>query len=274
MGRIMTGTFHMHPENLFSSIHMRKDPFLNRTMMRIWRNCIFNHCRIVQCPTENVRRRLVRWHYKSELRVITNGMIPHEDTEDGICSSDAEDGSFTIITTGRYSIEKDQITLLKAMKYSRYADRIRLILAGRGPTEKSLKRKARKLVSSGVLKYEPEFGFHSMEELNRIYRRCDIYIHCATVEVEGLSCMEAIELGMVPIIATGEITATAQYALSEKSRFPARDARALAERIDWWLEHDAERRAEAVKYKGMDRKYDIRKSIVELQKLFHDALGQ
>ncbi|MBO4409276.1 MAG: glycosyltransferase [Spirochaetales bacterium] len=273
-GKRLTATYHLHPENLFSSIHMRKNPLLNGPTMGLWRDSVFNKCLMIQCPTENVRRRLVKWHFKPELRVITNGMLPHEGLgpDSPICASDSPDGTFRIVTTGRFSVEKDQITLLKAMKHSKYADRIRLVFAGRGPIGDSLKKKAASLVSKGILKYEPDFGFHSLDELEEIYRKSDLYIHCATVEVEGLSCMEAIELGLVPVIATGKLTATAQYALSEKSTYRARNAKELAKRIDYWLDHDALRRAEAKLYLGMGSEYDIHKSIDKLVRMYEDVM--
>ena len=270
----LTATYHLHPENLFSSIYMRRSRLLNNSTMRLWRDTVFNKCMVIQCPTENVRQRLVNWHFKPQLRVISNGMLPHKlEPDAGICASNSADGTFTVVTTGRYSIEKDQATLLKAMKYSKYADRIRLVIAGRGPIENSLKKLSSKLLEKGILKYEPDFGFHSLAELEAIYRKSDLYIHCATIEVEGLSCMEAIELGIVPIIATGSLTATAQYALDEESKFPAGNARALAKRIDYWLEHDEERRAEAEKYMGLGREYGIDKSIKMLVQMYSDVLS-
>lgn len=273
-GKILTATYHLHPENLYSSIYMRKNPFLNGPTMKIWRDTVFNKCSMIQVPTENAASRLVRWHFKPEIRVISNGMLPHEglDENSPICASDSSDGTFTIVTTGRFSVEKDQITLLNAMKYSHNASRIRLVFAGRGPIGDRLKAKASRFVKSGILQHEPDFGFHSLEELEQIYRKSDLYIHCATVEVEGLSCMEAIELGLVPVIATGDLTATAQYALSENSKFRARRARELAERIDYWLDHDQERRAEARRYLGMGKQYDIRKSIDKLVCMYEDVM--
>ena len=274
-GKVLTATYHLHPENLYSSIRMGWSKILNHTTMRLWRRFVFNKCSIVQCPTQKVKDRLVEWNFKPELRVISNGMIPKGLSSDSpICASDSKDGTFTIITTGRYSVEKDQATLLKAMKYSKYADRIRLVIAGRGPLEKSLKRRAARLVKKGVLKHEPDFGFHSLDELEKLYHKSDLYIHCAPVEVEGLSCMEAVELGLVPIIATGKLTSTAQYAISERSLFPARNAKVLAQRIDWWLKNDSERRSEAKKYLGMGTEYDIKKSLDQLICMFNDALRQ
>jgi glycosyltransferase involved in cell wall biosynthesis len=160
------------------------------------------------------------------------------------------------------------------MRYSKFAKRIRLIIAGRGPIEKTLKQKADALYRKGIISYPVEFGFHDPDELEAIYRKSDLYIHCATIEVEGLSCMEAIELGLVPIIATGKYTATSQFAFSDRSRYKARNARDLASKIDWWLEHDEKRRSEARKYLGMGKKYDIHKSIDKLIQMYEDVLNQ
>ena len=276
VGKPMTATYHLHTQNLFHSIHLTWDKLINALCMILWRNGAYNKCDMLQVPTENAKQNMIRWHFKPEIRVISNGMIPHEgiDSNSPICASDNPDGSFTIVTTGRYSVEKDQITLLKAMKYSKYAQRIRLVLAGRGPIEDTLKKKADSMLKKGFIKYPVEFGFHNLEELEAIYRKSDLYVHCSTIEVEGLSCMEAIELGLVPVIATGKLTATAQYALSDKSKFKARNARELAERIDWWLEHDRERRAEARKYLGMGKEYDIHKSIEKLIEMYEDVLDR
>lgn len=271
-GKPLTATYHLHPENFYSTVHLQKSLWFNRMTMLVWRETVFNHCKIVQCPTENVRKRLKRWHYKCQLRVISNGMLPHEETN-AVSPIKQEDGTFLLISTGRYSVEKDQITLLKAMRYSRFADRIQLVLAGKGPTEMALKRFADKLFDDGVLKRRVIFGFYSLPELQAIYRQADLYIHCANVEVEGMSCMEAIQTGLVPIIAKGRITATSQFALSEDSIYPAGNAKALAKQIDFWLSDEETRRKEAQRYIGMGEQYDIHKSIEQLQEMYRAAVS-
>lgn len=143
-----------------------------------------------------------------------------------------------------------------------------------GPIGKKLEKEAERLLEKGVLKIRPIFGFYSLPELQAIYRdAADLYIHCATVEVEGLGCTEAIRTGLVPIIAKGRLTATAQYALSENSKYPERNARTLAARIDYWLGDDARRRAESEKYRGIGDKYDISHSIDALIKFYRDAVA-
>ena len=270
-GRPLTGTYHLHPENLYASVHLRKSRYLNATTMAVWLNTVFDHCRIVQCPTENVLQRLKKWHCKAELRVISNGMLP--DTPEKVPSPiHKPDGTFLVITTGRYSEEKDQMTLLKAMHFSKYADRIQLVFAGRGPTEQKLRNKADQLMKNSIVKLPPVFGFYSLPELQAIYRQADLYIHCAIIEVEGMSCMEAIQPGLVPVIAEGKLTATPQFALSSYSLFPVQNAQVLAERIDYWLSDNDRRKREAGRYTGMGSAYDIRKSVEQLQQMYRDAL--
>ncbi|MBP5175473.1 MAG: glycosyltransferase, partial [Treponema sp.] len=209
-----------------------------------------------------------------ELRVISNGMLPDSVGECGcaVPREERKDGFYTIVTTGRCSVEKDQQTLLKAMRYSKFADRIRLVIAGHGPIENQLKKEADALVREGVLKTPPEFCFCNADELKKIYSGASLYVHCATVEVEGMSCMEAIQTGLVPIIAKAKLSATSQFALSEESLFKGGNAKDLAAKIDWWLSDDERRKKEAVRYLGVGKEYDIRKSIESLRKMFRDSV--
>lgn len=270
-GKPLTATYHLHPENFFSSVHLQKSLWFNRMTLLVWKKRVFNHCQIVQCPTESVRRRLERWHCECELRVISNGML--QDVQAASSSPiKKEPGAYLIVSTGRYSEEKDQITLLRAMRYSHCADRIQLVLAGKGPTEKKLHREAERLLRDGIIKKQVIFGFYHLSELMAVYQQADLYVHCATVEVEGMSCMEAIQTGLVPIIAEGKLTATAQFALSPSSLYPAGDAQALAKRIDDWLSDNKKRHEEAIRYCGLGKEYGINHSIAQLREMYRDVL--
>ena len=274
MGKTITGTYHMHPENLFASIGLQKSRVFNDTTMRYWKKHVFDKCKILQCPTENVKERLLRWHFKAELRVISNGLVREEllTKKDEEAAKQLSDAKYRIITIGRYSNEKDLKTLLLAMKYCHHSHEVRLIFAGRGPQKKKLQSLADKLVKKGILKYPPIFGFYSLKELQDLSCTADLYIHCAFIEVEGLSCMEAVQVGIVPIIAKGRYTATSQFALSEKSVFQERNVKELAQKIDYWLDHDKERKEEAKRYIGLGNKYNIDYSIKQLMLLFKDAI--
>ena len=267
-----TATYHLHPENLFCSINLGDWKFLNYSTLLTWRDFVFNLCSDIQCPTENVMERLEKFGFKARLHLISNGIIPDlsirpkEENED-------PDRPFLVVCIGRLSVEKDQPTLLEAMKYSKYADRIQLYFAGRGPEADAIKEKAHKLYEDGIVKYDPIFQFHDRDELRKLAAKSDLYIHCATVEVEGLSALEALQQAVVPVIAKGDLTATSQFALDEHSLFPTKDPEGLAACIDYWLDHPVERQEMGWRYAESTEEYDIHKSIAALIDMFHQAVS-
>ena len=92
------------------------------------------------------------------------------------------------------------------------------------------------------------------------------------MEVEGLSCVEAIKEGLVPIIAKGPVTAAWQFALDERSIFPESDAKALAARIDWWIEHPQERIQMGGRYAGSIKNYNIEDSIDRIIQMYKESM--
>ena len=258
-----------HPENLFCSVNLGGWRFLNNTTLRLWRDTVFNMCSDIQCPTQNVLERLQTFHFRARLHLISNGIIP-----DPCIRQDEEDPNrpFLVAMIGRLAVEKNQPTLIEALRYSRNASRIQLYFAGRGPETEHFKAKAMQLYEDGIIKYPPIFQYHDRQGLRELASRADLYIHCATVEVEGLSALEALQQGVVPVIAEGDLTATSQFALDDRSLFPAKDPKALAERIDYWLEHPDERRRMGYEYAQSTEDYDIRKSIAALIEMFRDAV--
>ena len=268
-----TATYHLHPENLFATVHLDKTP-LNKITLKWWKRSCFDRCKIVQCPTENVKERLEANGFKSELRVISNGLVVEDlvKNDSEIEPKKISDAKFTIITIGRYSVEKNLKTLLKAMEYSKYNKDIQLIFAGKGPQEKNLKKLANVLMKKGVLRYNPVFGFYPLDELQALSKASDLYIHLAYIEVEGLSCMEAVQTGLLPIIAKGKFSATSQFAHNENSTYKEKDPKDLALKIDYWLSHEEERKKEALRYKDLVYEYDIEYSIDALIEMFNDAI--
>lgn len=277
MGKPITATYHIHPENI--SCHWGPLSYLkglNSTLLHIFVRYIYNHCFAVQCPTENVRDRLRQYNIHSQLEVISNGLVPDECIRPKEMPSDYLNPRrlFKIIYLGRLSKEKDQMTLLESMRFSKYAWRIQLHFAGIGDAEKKLKKKAQALCKEGVLKYPPIFTFEDKEGLRKMAAEADLAVHCATIEVEGLSIMEAMQQGVVPIIAEGRYSGTSQFALDSRSVFPAKNPEALANRIDYWLTHPEERWETGQRYAQAIQAYDIRRSVDKLTALFERALRE
>ena len=46
-GKALTGTYHLHPENLFASGNMENSRAFNDSTLRLWRDLIYDKCRII-----------------------------------------------------------------------------------------------------------------------------------------------------------------------------------------------------------------------------------
>ena len=240
--------------------------------MRLWRDAVYNYCSDIQCPTKGVLDRCEAFHFKARLHQISNGLMPDTFLSDEQ-PSPSDDRPVQIACIGRLAVEKDQPTLLKAMRYSKHTDKIKLFFAGRGPEHDHLVALADKMYKEGVLKYPAEFKFETREELRHLAAASDIYVHCARVEVEGLSALEALQQGVVPVVAEGPLTATTQFVLDDRSLFKVGDPKDLAAKLDYWIEHPKERREMALKYVESTEKYSMEKSVEALIKMYETAIN-
>ena len=85
--------------------------------------------------------------------------------------------------------------------------------------------------------------------------------------------MEAFACGLVPVIAQSPRSATPQFALDERSLFPAGDSAALARRIDYWLEHPEERGEMEKRYAESAADYSLENSILHTEEMFRMRSG-
>ena len=287
-GKPALATYHIHPENITATIHLDGLWPLNALLLASWRRRIYALARVVQCPSDSVHQRLQRWGMGDKLVTISNGVglapsKPAAGTKTEYCAPGGRqvetkqtpgeaqpegEQVYRLLVVGRFSREKDQATILKAMRHSRYASQIQLVFAGRGPTEKSLRRAASHLVRDGMLKHAPSFNFFDAAGLDTQAEQADLYIHAAFIEVEGLSCLEVLRHGVVPVIAHSPLTATSQFALDAHSRFKARDPKALARAIDYWLSDNDRRQTEAQKYLNIGAHYDINDCVSRLELVY------
>lgn len=269
-GKACTATFHLYPHNITANLGMGKHSGINNLIMRWWKSIVYNHCSDIQCPTAEVARYLKENGVKARLHVISNGLhLPEKPLKtQEVLPGDPID----ILCVGRLSSEKSQVTLLDAMRYSKYASRIRIHFAGNGTKGPKYRKIGNRLVKKGVLRYEPVFGFYSAEQLSALARKSYLYVHSAWVEVEGLSCLEMTREGLVPVIGEGRLIGTSGFALCPESLYPALDSRALAQRIDWWIEHPDVRNRMSQEYASAARSYNIDSSIEALVAMFEKAL--
>ena len=277
LGKPVTGTYHVHPENIvYNCLGFPGGNLICQILYRYWCRVFYDNYAYLQCPTDNVRERLERHHVKAKCFTLSNGVIPDRCIRPTVPPADYldENRPLDIIYIGRTAIEKDQPTLYKAIRLSKYAKRIRLHIAGRGPKLEAYTKMANQLYEDGVVTYQPTVGFYNREQLRQLAAKADLAVHCAFVEVEGMSITEALQQAVVPVIATARYSGTATYALDERSTYPAGDAKALAERIDYWFDHPQERWETGFQYAKSMKQYDIANCAQALIRMFQQAIKE
>nr|MDD6334960.1 glycosyltransferase [bacterium] len=227
------GAFHMQPENITYTAGLGHVKWVNDLLYHALNRLFYNRFYHLHCPSEMIARQLREHGYTQKLHVISNGVDPvFRPTPSP--RPDWAQGKFVIGMVGRLSGEKRQDLIIKAVKKSKYRDRIQLVFAGKGPKEATYRRMARGLANPS------RFEFLSQAELVSLLNNLDLYIHASDAEIEGISALEALACGAVPVISNSPRSATHTFALDERSIFQAGDAADLARKIDYWIEHPQE----------------------------------
>ena len=114
--------------------------------------------------------------------------------------------------------------------------------------------------------------FYDQDELRKEIRRADLYVHCASVEIEGMGCMEAFAQGIVPIIADSELSSTSEYALAENNQYAAGDLEDLISKIEYWYEHRDRLYSVGCEYIELAKSLSIAKSAQKVIRMMKEAV--
>lgn len=262
MGIPTTSAFHVQPENIVYGAGLKKfSSFFSKIIYKKFKR-FFKKTQHVHCPSNFIAQELKKNKYPNQFHVISNGIDDSFIYKEKSIVSD----KYELLMIGRFAPEKRQDIILKAISLSKYKDRIHLTLAGSGPTKNKLEKLAKKL------NIDVTFGFYSKEDLIKTIQNQDLYIHAADVEIEAISCIEAIACGKVPVIADSKKSATPQFALDERSLFKQRNPKDLKDKIEYWLENEEERKNMEVLYALSSKKYTLTESVTKFESMLESAI--
>ncbi|MDR2730867.1 MAG: glycosyltransferase, partial [Treponema sp.] len=268
MGIACTAAFHVQPDNITYNIGMSKLGFVRECIYKKFR-IFYNKIDNIHCPSRFIAQILKKRKYRSKMHVISNGItsnfIPKiKNPQEALIPIEKRD-VFNILMVGRLSPEKHQVVLIEAISQSKYRDKIQLYLAGKGPSRAKLEKLGK------TLPRKPVIEFLNQDDLvDRIYLS-DLYVHTSEVDIEPLSCIEAFTCGKVPILAHSKKSGASLFAITEHSLFPAGDSKALANQIDYWIEHPEERYEYEKKYAEEGRHYKLDYSLEKFENMLREA---
>lgn len=263
----VTAGFHCQAENFSNHIFLMNAKRFNRGVYRFFDRFVYKRVDCIHYPTQFIRDTYEQAvGHPTAGRVISNGV--NSIFRPGPAEKPQEFGDkFVILFTGRFSKEKSHKVLIDGAARSKYADRIQLVFAGSGPQEKNLREYAAKR-----LKNPPVMQFFSREALVNIIRSADLYVHPAEIEIEAISCLEAIACGLVPVIADSPRSATRFFALTPENLFRFNDPDALAARIDYWLSDPARREECRKRYLGYAAQFEQQRCMDEMERMILETV--
>ena len=261
-----TAAFHIQPENLLSAVRLGKFSLIVDLLYWVWRVGIYNKFRYIHAPSSFMRQEMRAHGYKGDIRAISNG-ISSAFCQQEKRKSPKMQGKIVITMVGRLAREKRQDVILRAVRKSKYADRIQVVFAGKGPLERWYRRIGKRLTNP------PMFVYLNQQDLLSLLRQTDLYVHASDMESEAISCIEAFATGLVPIISDSDKSATRQFALDERSLFKAGNSADLAAKIDYWLDHPAEKQRMERAYAQQGLDYTLEASVRKCVEMFTEAMA-
>ncbi|STQ87175.1 glycosyltransferase family 4 protein [Helicobacter muridarum] len=259
------GAFHLQPQHISYNMNMNFDWFNSFIFRRFYKQ-FYGYIHHIHCPSKLMEAEIQREGYGGKKYVISNGF--QFNVSQSILEADCfNDSFFHIASVGRFSKEKRQDILIKAIARSKYSEIIKLHLHGIGPRQEYLQE-----LCSRLLHNSPEFGFIENSLLINKLKYMNLYVHPAQVESEAIACLEAVSAGVVPVIADSKVSATNQFALDSRSLFITNDISDLSAKIDYWIENKDQLEEMKIKYKQSAQNYALDKSIDKIIEVYKEAI--
>jgi 1,2-diacylglycerol 3-alpha-glucosyltransferase len=267
LNKPLTAGFHCQAENFTNHLSMMNFRLANKIAYHAFYSGLYKYCDCIHYPSQFICDTFENEVGKTNHYVISNGVNKIFKRMEVEKTGELKD-KFIILFTGRYSKEKSHKILIDGVSYSKYKDNIQLIFAGAGPLENKLRSYAAKKIT-----VQPIMKFFSREELVRTVNMADLYVHPAEIEIEAISCLEAIACGKVPVISNSKRSATRYFALSDNNLFECNNSKDLAKKIDFWYEHPEEREKCGDEYYGYADKFAQERCMDDMEQMLKDAIG-
>mgnify|MGYP000519546989 CR=1 FL=1 len=172
--------------------------------------------------------------------------------------------SKVLLMVGRYSYQKDQATIIKAMTL--LPMNVELWLAGYGETHDKLLILAKSL---GVADRVHLLGMRT--DVPNLLRACDVVIQSSHIEGFGLAAVEGMAVGK-PVVAS-EVQGLAQVVQGAGILFPHEDEKSLAEEVKHLLNDDVYYNKVANRCKERADEYDIQRMVDGYKDIYNSLLS-
>jgi len=266
MGIPVIGACHVQPQNIVAAMGRKESPFIEKMLYSFFNYSLFKHVDAIHCPSALAADMLRDHGCKADFKIISNG-IPAEYHPEAHPRPDWFGDHFVVTNVGRHANEKRQELLIRGILKSKYKDNIQLLLCGKGENSEKLR------VLGAKLPLKPLIEYVSEEDKLLFLNTSDMYLHPSVVELESLSCLEAIGCGLPCLIGNSPYSAATQFALDDHFIFEMDNADALVEKIDYWYERRELLREMKQKILQIAEQYRFDKCIDDIESFHKEIQG-
>lgn len=155
-------------------------------------NRIYGYMDLVICPSDAIKRELVKRGMKKRVEVVSNGvdlkMFPvkrnYKVTK-------------KILHVGRLGYEKNVDVIIKAFaRIAQANSELQLVIAGDGPAKNDLMKMTVNMKISDRVIF---LGMVKRELLCKVYKDADVFVTTSTMETQGMVVLEAMACGL-PVV--------------------------------------------------------------------------
>ncbi len=258
------GACHIQPQNIISSLGAKDHPFMEKILYYFFNYSLFKQVDAIHCPSAFAADMLRDHGSKADCKIISNG-IPKAYHQQDYPRPGWFGDHFIITNIGRHTNEKRQELLIKGVLKSKYKNKIQLLLCGKGKNTERLRKLGAELPLKPLVEYVSE------EDKLLYLNTSDMYLHSSVVELESLSCLEAIGCGLPCLIGMSPHSPATQFALDDRFIFEMDNADALVAKIDYWYERRELLREIKQNVLQMAEQYRFDKCIDEME-AFHKEI--
>ncbi len=267
MGIPVLGACHVQAQNMTAS--MGRDNPLMDWFFETWFNFeLFQQVEAIHCPSLFAADLLHSKGSRAHFRVVSNG-IPREyvPLDPPPPRPAFFEDHLVLMNVGRHAMEKRQELMIEGVLRSRYKDKIKLLICGKGEDSQKLRRRGKELPVAPLVEYI------SNEDKHLYLNSADLYLHASTIELESLSCLEALGTGLPCLIADSPLSAASQFALDSNLLFEMDNPDDLARKIDYWFENRESLPELKKKVLQEAEKYRMDRSVDQMEKLYQDVIA-
>jgi glycosyltransferase involved in cell wall biosynthesis len=229
-------------------------------------NQIYGYCDIVICPSEAIKRELIKRGMKKRVEVVSNGV----DLKMFGLGKETKKSTGRIIHVGRLGFEKNVDVVLKA--FARLAETNKgcsLVIAGDGPARADLQELAKKLGMEKKVKF---LGMIRRDRLAKIYQSGEVFVTASTMETQGMVVLEAMACGL-PVVGVRKF-ALPDLIKDEMNGFVVKpgDEKKMAEKLELILSDEKLRTKLGRQARATAEKHEVGAMANKLAELYAEAM--